>query len=182
MVPRPPRSRFAGLLQRQTLGECPAVAQKNRAKDFLILVLYNNGLVWSGAAAGPVWRATGLRAARSPVQTARHARLSTEHRSAADDDLRRGCLTLMGKLICSEMAGQRRRWKRADPDDRFTCFSGRRDPRSRAASCHLVLSAHSRSSCCAPRRRCYQCRQTDREYVPRQGRPACRGLPSVVPV
>ena len=51
--------------------ECPAVAGKDRPKDFLILVLCHNGLVWSGASPARARRiglaCHRLRAARSPV-------------------------------------------------------------------------------------------------------------------
>ena len=40
--------------------ECPAVAERDRVKDFLNLVLYHNGLVWSGAGVGSAWHAIGF--------------------------------------------------------------------------------------------------------------------------
>ena len=147
--------------------ECPAVAQKNRVKDFLILVIYRNGLVWSGAGVGSAWRATGF------GLRVRRCRQRDTHGYPPNTNLLlvmifTSVFDVDGRLVCSEL-----------PSDGFSRGCA---PRSRAASCHPARSPHSRSSCCAPRRRWCRCHQTVREYVRRQGRPACRGLPSVAPV
>jgi len=100
--------------------ECPAVAGKDRARDFLILVLCHNGLVRHepGARVGSAWRATGF------GLRVRRCRQRDTHGYPPNTDLLlvmifAGVFDVDGRLICSEVAGQRRRCKGADPDDRF---------------------------------------------------------------